>query len=292
MQISIQPLTQTNLIAADAVLQAAYQSASQQERLTRYLQLQPDGWIVAYLEERLVGLVGAILYDNFAYLGSMGVHPDAQRRGVGGALMHHILAWLDQQHCPTILLDATTDGAALYTHFGFVTDDQTNHWQRSTTTIQTIPQPPQLTHTTPSYLHRAPLHPQDLPAIAQFDAAYFGADRTAILNASIAENPGRAFLTRGSRDELTGYLIAQQKNLGPWVANNQQAAEALLRQALALPFQQPVTVLTSTTNQAASSLLKHYDFTCIRTLQHMRRGQPATLRRRDAIYGQVSFALG
>jgi ribosomal protein S18 acetylase RimI-like enzyme len=321
MQILIQPLTEANLDAADIVLQAAYQSLSRKETLRLHLQLCPESWIVAYLEERVVGLVRAIHYDPFAYIGMMGVHPDAQRRGVGKALLEYLLAWLDQQKCPTVLLDATADGAALHTHFGFVDDSQVIHWQRSTDDLANMPQPLWLTHT-PSQTRLASLRQQDMSAIARFDAPFFGADRTSVLQLFLSLYAERAFLTakpldlfgspmynpsrrerpvdplegteitRGVDGQITGYLIAQQNTLGAWVANNRQDAEALLRQALTLPFQKQATVLAPANNEAAFSLLKHYGFMGVRTLRHMRRGQPVTSQRREDVYGQVSFALG
>ena len=221
----------------------------------------------------------------------MGVHPDAQRQGVGRVLMEYILTWLDQQQCPTILLDATVDGAALYTHFGFVDAGQVIHWQRPTDALADIPQPLSFANTV-SQTRPALVHQGDTPAIVQFDIPFFGTDRTSVLQLFLSIYTGRAFFTRGVDNQITGYIIAQKNALGAWVASKQQDAEVLLRQALTLPFQQHITVLASTTNTEASSLLEHYGFTCIRTLRHMRRGQPAALRRRDAIYGQISFALG
>ena len=259
--------------------------------LRLYLQLCPESWIVAYLEERVVGLVGAIHYGPFAYIGMMGVHPDTQRQGVGRVLLEYLLTWLDQQKCPTILLDATADGAALYTRFGFVDDSQVIHWQRPIDVLTNMPQPLWLTHTT-SQTRLAPLCQQNISAIAQFDAPFFGADRTSVLQLFLAIYAERAFLTRAVDNQITGYLIAQSNTLGAWISTNRQDAETLLRQALTLPFQKQTTVLTPVNNEVAFSLLKHYGFTDVRTLRHMRRGQPVTSQQREVVYGQVSFGLG
>src|SRR5215210_6941100 len=109
MTISVRSITEADLDAADVVLEAAYgpSGGRRKERMRRYLSLQPDGWLLALLDDVVVGTVGAMDYGPFAYIGLMAVHPSAQRQGIGLMLMQRLLAWLDARRCPFSLLDAT-----------------------------------------------------------------------------------------------------------------------------------------------------------------------------------------
>src|SRR5215210_381071 len=104
MTISVRSITEADLDAADVVLEAAYgpSGGRRKERMRRYLSLQPDGWLLALLDDVVVG---AMDYGPFAYIGLMAVHPSAQRRGIGLMLMQRLLAWLDARGCPFSLLD-------------------------------------------------------------------------------------------------------------------------------------------------------------------------------------------
>src|SRR5690349_17471282 len=105
--MTIRRLEISELAEADALLQAAYGGGSRAARLRRYLPLQPDGWFGISFGGALIGMGGALRYDNFAYLGLMAVHPLHQRRGLGERLTRHILDWLDSTDCRCVLLDAS-----------------------------------------------------------------------------------------------------------------------------------------------------------------------------------------
>src|SRR5262249_55194053 len=126
MPLAIRTMTAADVAAADAVAVAAYDSpTSRGAEIRRYLDLQPDGWFLAYGErDHPVGLGGVINYGPFAYIGLLGVLPTMQRRGVGQAIMEHILAWIRARDIPIALLDASSVGEPLYRRLGFVPDDQ------------------------------------------------------------------------------------------------------------------------------------------------------------------------
>jgi ribosomal protein S18 acetylase RimI-like enzyme len=90
------------------------------ERTPELLQLQLDGarWIVhAYAGEQLVGFARAIS-DGVAsaYLSSVMVDPDYQRRGIGRAMVERLLAGRD--HIKWVLHSAP-DAMAFYAALGF-----------------------------------------------------------------------------------------------------------------------------------------------------------------------------
>lgn len=280
MTIAIRTLTEADLEPAGAILDAAYgPPLNRQVELRRYLTLQTDGWLLASLDGAPAGMVGAMDYGPFAYVGMMAVHPGVQRRGVGLALMERLMAWLEGRGCPVALLDATEAGAPLYARLGFVEDEKTVVFRRDD-----CPQRPQ-----PSERVR-PLHESDLPALADFDAPIFGARRQAVLASYLADDPGRAFVARDEAGGIAGYLFAQSQKLGPWAAREPAVAEDLLAAALAYGGA-PVTLVPSSC-AGATRLLMRYGFSPQRSLRHMRRGGGGPPGRRELLYALASFAIG
>src|SRR5690242_7035216 len=127
MMVRIRPLVTADVAAADGVLREAFHTGqSFAGRLRRYLAIQPDGWFAADESGALLGMVGAIDYGRFAYVGMMGVRPERQGRGVGKELLGALLDWLEGRGVPCARLEATDEGRPLYRSLGFV-DDGVSH---------------------------------------------------------------------------------------------------------------------------------------------------------------------
>ena len=279
--LAVRAMTEADLDAADAILMPAFAlPRSRKPELRRYLALQPDGWLLVALDGEPVGVVGAIDYGPFAYVGLMGVHPAAQRRGVATLLMERLLAWLDGRGCPMVLLDASAAGAPLYTRLGFVEEDKAVEFCQDDCALR--PRPSERV---------GPLRAEEIAALAGFDAPIFGANRASVLASFFADDPGRAFVARDGEGRIDGYLFAQARRIGPWAARDAAVAEALLAAALALPFDGSPTVIAPGLNADAGRLLLGYGFSPQRSLRHMRRGAGAT-GQRGLLYGQASFAIG
>jgi hypothetical protein len=229
---------------------------------------------------------------------------------VATALMRDLLAWLDARGCSVALLDASNAGAELYPQLGFVSDDTVAVWLLEDEAARARPliaaekgggQPfspsdpeargGQRDDGAGQVTIRA-LTAADLDEVCAFDAPRFGADRRPLLALALTVWPERAFVARDAAGGVVGFLVAQELNLGPWMASTPVAARALLGAALPLPFEGPPQVRAPAANDAAAMLLKEAGFTVARTLQHMRRGGLPLLERRRTLYGQASFALG
>ncbi len=283
MQITIQPLHEADFEATDQIIMAAYNiTHSRKEALVRYRSLPCSQAFVAKHSDLVVGFGGTLNYGPFAYIGLMSVHPALQRQGIGHVLLEHLLTWLDEQTCPSMLLDATPLGAPLYRHFQFVEDDQTMvmHLTRR------VSQPLQLSE------HVAPLRMEEWPALLAFDTPHFGAGRAAVLASYRYEEVSRVLVAHAGDGAISGYLIAQARTLGPWVATNAESAEYLLQHALTLPFDVAPGVFVSAHNIEALRLLTQYGFQPQRVLSHMRRGKPLKRTRQSMLYGQSSLGLG
>src|SRR5262249_39901871 len=184
------------------------------------------------------GVGGVINWGSFPYRGWGGVLPGAGGRGIGQAVMEHILAWIRARRIPMALLDASLAGEPLYRRLGFVADDQSDVWQHT--------EPGSLLQ--PSRAAVIPLRPEDIPALIAFDRSHFGADRATVLAALLDEFPGRGCAIRDASNRITGFLFTQPDKLGPWVAATPTEAEQLLHYALSLPFSSGPNVLVPGAN--------------------------------------------
>ena len=284
MSLSISPLTNADLTETAEVVKAAYNVPySRKDSLQLYLALPSGGSFIAKNNGSVVGFGGVLDYGPFAYIGLMSVHPSMQKQGIGGLLLERLLSWLAARACPTILLDASSAGAPLYTRYAFTENDITVVMQQT----QHIP-PPQHLPTGVSVLAE-----QDFSALVAFDAPSFGAERGAVLASYRAANPERVLIVRDLHGQITGYLIVQATVLGPWVARTSEDAERLLIHALALYNNEgQSSVFVSANNSAAIQLLTRYGFSQQRDLSHMYKGKPVERSRRTAIFGQTSLGLG
>jgi GNAT superfamily N-acetyltransferase len=283
MHISIRALADTDLTTADAVLQAAFQRPDSWLRELGVIRvLQPAGAFLAYHRETPAGLVVSLMYPNFTYIGPLGVHPDFQRLGIGFTLMEHVLEWLEGQGVTRVALDASPMGLPIYERLGFAPCDQVDIFQRQGERPASQP-PSEVQH----------LSLQNLDLVTATDKQAFGTDRSRLLAALLSEYPKRAFLVKDVQGNVNGYLIAQEKSIGPWVSQNKEDAELLLKAALSFSFiNGPLTVIVPGENTDAAELLQHYGFEKVRVLRHMVRGSKKPTGQRENVYGQTSPTLG
>lgn len=283
MSLVIQSLLETDLDETDAVVKAAYNlPVSRREALRRFLALQPDGAFVVKNNSLIVGFGAVTSYQAFAYIGLMSVHPSMQKRGVGQLIMEQLLTWLEARRCPTVLLDATPAGTPLYERYGFQQESRTLVLNRTQSVSFSPPSAGEISFA----------RIEDIPELAAFDTPCFGANREALLRLYLTENSRRVLLKRDAAGKLMGYLIAQPRTLGPWVALDEETGEHLLAQALRLPFEQGPGIFVSADNEQALRLFARYGFTEERGLSHMSRGKKLQRARGTLLYGQASLGLG
>ncbi len=282
MNISIRVLTPDDLEIADDIITSAFGFTDSRAReIRRYFTLEPNRWFLATYRDRPAGVIGATNYGPFTYLGMMTVRKEMQRRGIGQALLQHMLNWTESQGMSFLRLDASEAGFPLYSRFDFEALDQALMFQHPD--FSPLPDYPKQVQ---------PLSFQDIQALADFDAPIFGANRTALFQALLADFPDRGFAVYDESRSMTGYLFSQTRRLGPWAARSPQDAEALLQAALTLTYQGPPLAIAPQTNTAALDLLERYGFRHVLTNRHMQRGMSVIPGRRTAIYGQTSFAVG
>ncbi len=250
------------------------------DELRLYHGIQPDGYFGYFQDGSLSGMVGSTIYSSFAYVGMMGVHQQFQRRGIGFALMEHLLKWLDGKNIPQVQLDASEAGQLMYAKLGFVPQERVFTLQRQPGLP--IPDRPRKIE---------PINSSDLDRLTVMDADIFGADRSRVFSALLETYPERAFKSKDVQGRVTGYLFAQEKRIGPWVMLEPDD-ESLLQSALSLDFSDVISVIVPETSLRALKLLHQHGFEIVRTNRHMARGSTASIGQRDKVYAQTSLSLG
>ncbi len=282
MSITIRVLSPNDLDIADGIIRSAFGfSDSRARELLRYFSLEPNRWFLATYRDQPAGVLGATNYGLFTYLGMMTVRKELQRKGIGQALLRHMLDWTEAQGISCLRLDATDAGFPLYLRFGFKVFDLALMFQ--------------LADYSPSSKFSQQVRPlefEDIQVLADFDSPIFGADRAGLFRALLTDFPDRAFAVYDTSGGMAGYLFAQTQRLGPWAARSRQDAETLLQAALTLNYKGVPLAIAPQTNKAASDLLGQYGFCQVMTNRHMQRGLSTMPGRRTAIYGQTSFAIG
>jgi len=284
--IFIRPLNWADCEIADQINRLAFEmTESRLSELRRNLEIQPDGWFVTEyrsspISSELVGMVGVVNYGSSAYIGQLAILPSFQRRGIGRALMGHVLSWLDSRKVPTILLDASEKGYPLYLQLGFTALDQSF--------VYALDRMPTMTRC-PDGVES--MRSSDMDELVEFDARIFPGNRKQVFRLLLRDFPDNAFIVRDDTGRISAFLFIQGRKLGPWVAASSEEAERLLMAAFSKRLPGFPFAVVPGMNTDADSLLRGYGFQVYRSNRHMRRGMDPGYQR-SKVYGQASFAIG
>jgi GNAT superfamily N-acetyltransferase len=189
-----------------------------------FLRLSPEGCRVAVIDERVVGTVATARYeDRFAWIGMVLVDPAERGQGIGARLMAEALDVLEDM--PSVRLDATPAGRAVYQKLDFVDECRLSR-------METVVSSGALT---PQRNPARPMTKDDLPAVSIFDRQVFGADRSLTLGWMFDGAPEYAWVVE-ERGQIVGYLFGRSgfnfEGLGPVVAHDQRTARRLVSACL------------------------------------------------------------
>ncbi|MEO6270376.1 MAG: GNAT family N-acetyltransferase, partial [Lautropia sp.] len=190
----------------------------------------------------LAASIVVIPFDGCAWVSMVLVLPQFRRRGFAGRLLRHALDWLHARGTLPIL-DATAAGYPVYEQAGFVPTWGFQRYRR-----EAASRPPAAPATTAAHATTATpvadgratciraLAPADWPAILALDAAAFGGSRDPVLRRLADRLPAAARVAEEA-GRVTGFILGRDGReacqLGPLVAANAGAAQALLNDALA-----------------------------------------------------------
>ncbi len=264
----------------DAVLMSAYKTTSRRNRVERFLQVEPGGWVIAEERGEVVAVGGCISYPDagFGWVGLVGTSPPEERRGLGRLVTQWVVDYLNSKGCAAVL-DGSASGAPLYARMGF-----------SDFGVSRMLQAPRRVF--PIQDSRvAVAGSEELEMISRYDEPRFGADRSRLLRALFDLYPGRVLVAR-HLGEVIGFGVAQEDSIGPLVADTESAARDLLSALCNLPWDAPPKlVLASETVHA--DVVFELGFTEQRTLRRQQLGRSGPLPgQRTTTLAQTSFGEG
>jgi predicted N-acetyltransferase YhbS len=228
-----------------------------------FLRQSPSGCFVAEMDEKVVGTVTTITYEQrFAWIGMVLVDLEFRKLGIGTKLLCKAIDYLDQVGVPTMKLDATPLGKPLYEKLGFITEYEIERWilKRAPQTVRSGKMPAQ-------------------PAgVYELDREFFGADRSFLLR-SLSEHAPELAISAREEGFPPAYAFGRHglfaDHLGPWSARNRASAEELLQSLLHQSSRETVIVDGMKSNSMAVELLARHGFTPSRPLTRMFRGPNA-----------------
>jgi dephospho-CoA kinase len=274
--VLVRPMQRDDLEPVDAVVRAAYSlNETQEERIFDLLEQRRGKSLVAEIDGAVAGCVFGNDYGGSAYLSLMAVDPRHQHRGVAASMMRAMMGWAARRNFRDVRLDATEAGARLYERFGFVDVDQTHVYSRN-------PGPGAVAEPRVRRTSRG-----DLITIFALDAEAQAADRASMLEPLLRKN--ESFLDAGG----AGYAVLQRRGdyviLGPWVARNPDAADALMH-AVVNETQRRVVAYPIASNTEACEILESLGFVKQRTLRHMVHGDAIPIS--PLLYGRANLSQG
>ena len=260
---------------------------TQEDDLERVGAMTPEGWsnlaphfvynihssfcapFKAIVDDQLAGLGNIIYNEDTAWLAQIVVHPEFRNRGIGKAITAALLDHIDRSRYPTVMLDATDMGHAVYHHFGFETISHHVHF--AGTLLDPLPLPGTVVPCTPSHYRQ----------VLQLDLETTGENRSNTL----LEHIDKALIYQKG-DEVTGAYFPDFGR-GAIIASNAEAGTQLMR----LRLQELDHAMLPEENKAAITFLEQHGFTLSRTSRRMRLGN-ARAWKPSFIYNTISGALG
>lgn len=217
-------------------------------------------WAVAEAPDGgLAGMVGAVPLGRIGILCHLAVHDDYRGLGLGGKLSSWAVLYLRSRGAEIVRLYSTRRAERLYGSLGFRAGEPR--------TVYRVEEAPQSVETPEeSDGHRVQtLVSGDLPELCGLDLWTYGADRSALILATLRLHPGRALVARDSSGRMKGYLMRSTARhatrIGPFVASTPGVARLLLARALRTDEASPVEVtVPGAAGSPAHDLLKEFGF--------------------------------
>ncbi len=187
------------------------------------------GWGLTAADGTLVASIVVLPYgDAFAWMSMVLVSPQHRRLGYASRMLRRALGHLRERGL-TAVLDATPAGHEVYVQEGL-----RDTWGFQRYKLASAPRAPGLQHA-PGFALRS-IADGDWPQILALDLPAFGARREALLRALRARLP-EAALVAEREGKICAFLFGRDgreaRQLGPLVAHDPVAAQALLAHALA-----------------------------------------------------------
>jgi ribosomal protein S18 acetylase RimI-like enzyme len=245
--------------------------------IERMLSYEPDGSFIADANGLRVGHVFAITYEKLGWIGLLIVRKEYRNKRAGTLLMKRAIDYLLNRGVQTIDLDAVPEISGLYQKLGFTDRFDSLRFMGTRRRI--------ISGRTDSATQ---MDEKDIAEAAEFDARYFGADRTRVL-ASLYQAYTTLCFVSHARSDFAGYIMCRKAengyNIGPFVCNSEHVAAQLLAKCLSrLPLKASVYVGVPSANGKAAEILRRHGFKQYSKSIRMRFGRNLETERQSDIY--------
>ena len=216
-------------------------------------------WAVAEAsDDALAGMVGAVPLGRIGVLCHLAVRDDYRKIGLGARLSSWAVLYLRSLGAEVVRLYSTRRAEGLYRSMGF-----RSGVPRTVYSLEAAPAGPAREEADGQRV--GTLSFVDLPELYGVDHWTYGADRSALIFATLRLHPGGGLLARDSTGRIQGYLVrsaaGRVTRLGPFVASTPGVARLLLTNALRDSDGAPVEVtVPGVVESPAHDLLREFGF--------------------------------
>ena len=271
--------SELRLAVKSALTPAEFDDVAALVREARWNQLAADWRIfiargrvyAAHTDEgRIVATTATLPYGSrFAWISMVLVAGEFRRRGLATRLMRWAMDDLAAASLVPVL-DATPDGREVYRRLGF---QDSWGFQR----LIRRERPPTAAPFAAADVGIRAIADQDWPALCAYDAAAFGAERSAVLADLRRRLPAAALVAERAGD-IAGFMLgrdgARAGHLCPLITDDDATACALLARALDA-FDGPLFIDFADDKVAVLSFLEQRGFAPVRPFTRMLYGSPA-----------------
>jgi ribosomal protein S18 acetylase RimI-like enzyme len=246
-------------------------------------------WAVAEAPDgSLTGMVGAVPLGEIGILCHLAVHDGHRGSGLGALLSDWAVAYLKSRGARIVRLYSTEQAEGLYRSLGFrEVAPRTVYWLEESRQVSV---PGQVDG------HRVEtLTFGDLPELYGVDFWSYGAERSALILATLKLHPGQGLVARDATGRIKGYLIrssmGRATRIGPFLASTPDVARLLLTGALRATGGAPVRVTApGPIDSHAHSLLQEFGFQGTQDRMRMDLGETEAPRLDGLVhYGTTAY---
>jgi GNAT superfamily N-acetyltransferase len=247
-------------------------------------------WAVAEAQDgSLTGMVGAVPLGEIGILCHLAVHDGHRGSGLGALLSSWAVAYLKSRGVRTVRLYSTKQAEGLYRSLGFrEIAPRTVYWLEEESRQVSVPG--QVDG------HRVEtLTFGDLPELYGVDFWSCGAERSALILATLKLHPGQGLVARDATGRIKGYLIRSSMGravrIGPFLASTPTVARLLLTGALREAGSAPVRITApGPIERHAHSLLQEFGFQGTQDRMRMELGETKAPRQDGLVhYGTTAY---
>ena len=248
---------------------------------TCFYQTDPNGFFAGKLNNRIIAIGSAVVYDDhFAFFGFYVVHPDYRGKGYGLELTRARLAYIGARNAG---LDGVIKNLPIYERIGFKLAYNNARYYGIN-----LPRPLQENNAI------VPLSTVHFDQICAYDRLHFPAQREGFLTCWINQKGGKS-LGYIEHDKLLGYGVIRPCyrgfKIGPLFANDPTIAEDLFIHLAKHAKNLPIYLDIPVCNQQAMDLVKRYQLEKVFETARMYLKESPEVHI-GQIYGITSFELG